>query len=126
MGPHGLGHFIGTRTHDVGGYNKGCPERHTEPGLKSLRTRRILKKNNAITTEPGLYFTDFILEQAYKNEKLAKYLVKEKIDEYREVGGVRIEDDVIVKEKGCEVMTDVPRTIEEIENCMAGKPWKKA
>lgn len=38
---------------------------------------------------------------------------------------MRIEDDVIVLDKGCEVMSDVPRTIEEIENCMAGKPWKK-
>lgn len=50
--------------------------------------------------------------------------MKEKIDDYKEVGGVRIEDDVIVLEKGCENMTDVPRTIEEVENCMAGKEWR--
>lgn len=51
-------------------------------------------------------------------------MVKEKIDEYRHVGGVRIEDDVIVLEKGCENMTDVPRSIEEVEACMAKKPWR--
>lgn len=47
--------------HDVGGYNPGCPERSTEPGLKSMRTRRILKTNNVITVEPGIYFRDHIL-----------------------------------------------------------------
>mmetsp|Transcript_493 Transcript_493/g.91 ORF Transcript_493/g.91 Transcript_493/m.91 type:complete len:89 (-) Transcript_493:224-490(-) len=76
--PHGLGHLIGTRVHDVGGYNPGHPERSTEPGLKSLRFRRILQKNNTVTIEPGCYFKDFILENAFNDEKLAKYLVKEK------------------------------------------------
>ena len=51
--PHGLGHFFGTCVHDVGGYNKGCPERRTEAGLKSLRTRRQLKAGMALTVEPG-------------------------------------------------------------------------
>jgi len=90
-----------------------------------LRTRRVLKKHNVVTTEPGCYFNDYILEKSFKDENLAKYLVKEKIEEYKIVGGVRIEDDVIVLEKGCENMTDVPRSIEEIELCMAGKEWRK-
>lgn len=122
--PHGLGHLIGLRVHDVGGYTKGNPERHTEPGLKGLRTRRTLRKNMTVTTEPGCYFHEYILKKSFENEKIAPYLVKEKIDEYKIVGGVRIEDDVIVLEKGCENMTDVPRTIEEVENCMAGKEWR--
>jgi len=40
--PHGLGHLIGTRVHEVGGYNKGQPERLDKAGLRSLRTRRTL------------------------------------------------------------------------------------
>lgn len=55
-----------------------------------------------------------------------KYLNVEKIEEYRHVGGVRIEDDVYVTKKdGCVNMTDVPRTVEEIERCMAGLEWRK-
>jgi Xaa-Pro dipeptidase len=78
-----------------------------------------------VTIEPGLYFMEEKLKRAFQDPEVAKYLNKEKIDEYRHVGGVRIEDDVYVTKKGCINMTIVPRTIEEIENCMAGKEWRK-
>jgi Xaa-Pro dipeptidase len=41
--PHGLGHFIGLDTHDVGGYLEGHPERDSRPGLRSLRTARQIQ-----------------------------------------------------------------------------------
>ena len=44
-----------------------------------------------------------------------KYLVKEKIEEYEEVGGVRLEDGVCITKDGHINLTDVPRTIEEVE-----------
>jgi len=59
--PHGLGHFLGCRVHDVGGYNKGCPERLKEAGLRSLRTRRVMREGNVVTNEPGLYFAEHII-----------------------------------------------------------------
>jgi len=55
---------------------------------------------------------------------LKSYINFEKVKEYIDVGGVRIEDDVYVTETGCYNMTDVPRTVEEIENCMAKKEWR--
>jgi Xaa-Pro dipeptidase len=64
--PHGLGHLLGLKTHDLGGYTEG-PERSTEPGLKSLRTRRVLKENMIITVEPGLYFIEHIINNALNN-----------------------------------------------------------
>jgi len=69
--PHGLGHLIGTRVHEVGGYNSCCPKRLDKPGLKSLRTRRELKKGMTITVEPGCYFNDVILEKAKNNPDVA-------------------------------------------------------
>lgn len=122
--PHGLGHFIGVSVHDVGGYLPNFPPRIQKAGLKSLRFRRKLEKGMALTTEPGIYFIDYALEQAYNNPDQAKYLNKEKIDEYYHVGGVRIEDDVCITEDGIENFTVVPRTTEEIEKCMSGLDWR--
>nr|KAG5703400.1 hypothetical protein BaRGS_022449 [Batillaria attramentaria] len=90
--PHGLGHFMGIDTHDVGGYPEGT-ERLKEPGLKSLRTVRTLEPRMVLTIEPGLYFIDV----------------------------VRIEDDIAVTEDGMELLTCVPRTVEEIEAIMADR-----
>jgi Xaa-Pro dipeptidase len=59
---HGLGHLLGLRVHDVGGYNVGCPERSSEEGLKRLRFRRNLEVGMVLTNEPGCYFIEYILE----------------------------------------------------------------
>lgn len=60
--PHGLGHLLGLDTHDLGGYLPGLtPERSAGPGLRNLRTARVLEKNMIITVEPGIYFRDFLL-----------------------------------------------------------------
>lgn len=114
--PHGLGHFIGIDTHDVGGYLEGHPIRSTKPGLKSLRTARLIKEQMCITIEPGCYFISALLDKAFQDECLSKYLVKDEIEKYMYVGGVRIEDDVYVTATGIELLSPVPRTIEEIEN----------
>ena len=53
--PCGLGHLIGCDTHDVGGYNPGTPARIGEPGIKALRTARLLEEGMVLTVEPGLY-----------------------------------------------------------------------
>jgi Xaa-Pro dipeptidase len=52
---------------------------------------------------------------------LSCFLVADRIKEYRGFGGVRIEEMVIVTETGLEIMSLVPRTIEEIEAWMSGK-----
>lgn len=117
--PHGLGHFMGIDTHDVGGYLSHCPPRSAEDGLRSLRTARTLKAGMVLTIEPGCYFIDCLLEKAFEKPDLSVFLVPEAIQRFRKFGGVRIEDDIIVTENGMELMTDVPRTVEEIEALMA-------
>lgn len=123
--PHGLGHLIGLRVHDVGGYGPNLPPKLTHlAGLKSLRTRRQLKAGVAITVEPGCYFNHLMISQAYDNPEISKYLVKEQIEAYKEVGGVRLEDDVVITKDGHINLTNVPRSIEEVELACAGLPWK--
>eukprot|EP00091_Calanus_sinicus_P024436 TRINITY_DN8760_c0_g1_i1.p1 TRINITY_DN8760_c0_g1~~TRINITY_DN8760_c0_g1_i1.p1 ORF type:complete len:124 (-),score=43.13 TRINITY_DN8760_c0_g1_i1:125-496(-) len=111
---------MGCDVHDVGGYLEGHPERSTLAGLRSLRTARVLAKDQVLTIEPGCYFVDFLLDRALADPELSKFFVVDRINEYRGFGGVRIEDDIIITESGTELMSLVPRTVEEIEGWMAG------
>jgi len=88
---HRVGHWLGLDVHDVGDYRLGEQWRLLEPGM-------------VMTVEPGLYI-------APQNSKVAK--------KWRGIG-IRIEDDVVVTDQGCEVMTSgVPKTADEIEALMA-------
>ncbi|KAL3193722.1 hypothetical protein MRX96_002166 [Rhipicephalus microplus] len=118
--PHGLGHFMGLDVHDVGGYLSADPPRPTEPGLRSLRTARTLREGMVLTVEPGCYFIDALLDEALRSPVLSAFLVPGVLQRFRNFGGVRIEDDVLITADGHEMLTQVPRTVAEIEALMAG------
>lgn len=122
----GLGHLIGIDTHDVGGYLKSHPQRIAEPGIKNLRTARVLEVGMCLTVEPGCYFVDALIEPALADPVKAKFIVPEVLQRFRRFGGVRIEDVVVVTETGIENYTLCPRTVEEIEDVMAGGAWPPA
>lgn len=89
---HRIGHWLGMDVHDVGDYKVSGDWRPLEPGM-------------VMTVEPGIYVSPF----------------NDKVEERWRGIGIRIEDDVLVTEQGCEVLTaSVPKTIEEIEALMAG------
>jgi Xaa-Pro dipeptidase len=117
--PHGLGHFLGIDTHDVGGYPTGYT-RPTEAGYASLRTVRPLAAGNFITVEPGCYFIDILLDAALADPVKSAFLVRDVVERFRGTGGVRIEDDVLVTADGCENLTRAPRTVKDVEAACAG------
>ncbi|XP_031624855.1 xaa-Pro dipeptidase [Contarinia nasturtii] len=117
--PHGLGHLIGIDVHDVGGYLDDCPPRPTRKGFTSLRFARNLKAGMYVTFEPGCYFIKHLLDEALKCPEKSKFLVADQLKRFEHFGGVRIEDDVLITENGCENFAIVPRTVEEIEAWMA-------
>jgi Xaa-Pro dipeptidase len=116
--PHGLGHFLGLDTHDVGGYPKGV-ERIERPGIKYLRMRRTLQPGMVLTIEPGLYFVPALLEPALEDEDASQFLNESKLSKMMDFGGVRIEDNLIITEDGYENMTTVPKERADIEKVMA-------
>ncbi|XP_066903510.1 xaa-Pro dipeptidase isoform X1 [Halyomorpha halys] len=116
--PHGLGHLLGIDVHDVGGYTNNTPKRPTKRGFNTLRTVRKLEPGMVVTVEPGCYFIDEVLDDAFNDPQLKPFLTEE-INTFRGIGGVRIEDVVLVTETGYEILSHLPRTIDEIECFMA-------
>lgn len=108
--PHGLGHLIGLDVHDVGGYLDHCPPKPTEPGVDRLRFARTLKAGMYVTIEPGCYFIECLLDKALNDPEQSKFLVPEVVNRFRNFGGVRIEDDVLITKDGIENFALVPRT----------------
>lgn len=119
--PHGLGHFLGIDTHDVGGYGQGAPARSTQAGYASLRTTRTLEAGMYLTVEPGCYFIDPLLDAALADPARACLMNADVIARFRGTGGVRIEDDVLVTATGCDNFTFAPRLPEQIEAACRGE-----
>ncbi|KAG1667905.1 hypothetical protein FOA52_013666 [Chlamydomonas sp. UWO 241] len=124
--PHGLGHMLGLDTHDVGGYTPTTPARGSRPGYKSLRTARVMQAGMVVTVEPGCYFSKACIGPALLDPAKAKFLVADELAKYADFGGVRLEDNVLITATGCECLTNVPRTPDEVEAVMAGGAWPPA
>ena len=103
--PHGLGHFLGLQTHDVAGLidNEGNPLPRPD-GYPALRLTRVLEEGNVLTVEPGLYFIDTLLE-AWRRDKDASMIDWNRVDALKPYGGIRIEDNVVVRTDGCDNLT---------------------
>ena len=102
--PHGLGHLIGLAVHDAGGYGPGR-EPSSHPQMRYLRTDRVLEPGMVTSVEPGVYFIEALLGDPQMRERFAAEVVWERVDELRGFGGIRIEDDVLVKDGDPEVLS---------------------
>lgn len=104
--PHGLGHMLGIQVHDVGGHQTDetgasapAPERYPK-----LRTTRLLEERVLLTVEPGVYFIPILLDKIKATPFHANINWK-LVDELVPLGGIRVEDNVVVTQKGSENLT---------------------
>ncbi|MBK8792323.1 MAG: Xaa-Pro dipeptidase [Holophaga sp.] len=97
--PHGLGHHLGIQVHDVGGKLAGPDGTFQAPPAEypSLRTTRTLEPRQIVTIEPGLYFIPMLLRPFREGEHASRFNWT-LIDELSTLGGIRIEDNVLVTE----------------------------
>lgn len=114
--PHGLGHYLGMDTHDTGG-NANYAD--TDSMFRYLRVRGKLPAGSVITVEPGLYFCKFIIEPFLKDPEHSKYIDADVLEKYWDVGGVRIEDNLVITKDGSENLTTVVKDPEEMERIIS-------
>ena len=121
--PHGLGHLMGLDVHDMEalgenyiGYNDEV-KRSEQFGTAFLRFALPYKPGHVFTVEPGCYFIPELIE-LWKNEgKFKEFINYSKIDGYMSIGGIRIEDNVLITEKGHKLLgKPIPKTIKEVES----------
>jgi len=123
--PHGLGHPLGLDVHDLEGMGEnlvGYDEevtRSKEFGLAFLRFGRKLQEGFVMTIEPGIYFIPELIDIWKAENKLAEFINYDVVETYRDFGGIRIEDDILVTAGGGRVLgRPIPKTIEEVEQTM--------
>jgi Xaa-Pro aminopeptidase len=124
--PHGLGHMLGLDVHDMEdfgedfvGYDKKT-KRSKQFGLAYLRFARELHRGYVMTVEPGIYFIPALIDKWIAEKKHRVFVNYRKVNQYRDFGGIRIEDDVLVTKDGRRVLGEpVPKTVEDIEDIMA-------
>lgn len=95
--PHGIGHMVGLRVRDVGGV-AGQKVRWC-CGVR-LRVDLKLEENFVMTVEPGLYFVEALLDRPETRAKFEDQINWSEVEKWRNVGGVRIEDDIQVTSRG--------------------------
>lgn len=120
--PHGLGHMMGLDVHDMEnlGQNYVGYDDEIQPssqfGLAFLRLGRRLKPGFVLTVEPGCYFIPALIDQWKAEGQHTDFINYAEVEKYKDFGGIRIEDDVLVTESGYRVLGQpVPKTVSEIE-----------
>ncbi|MFC2766740.1 MAG: aminopeptidase P family protein [Prevotella sp.] len=126
--PHGLGHMMGMDVHDMEGLdqiNVGFDE-DTRPildqfGTNALRMGRRLEEGFVVTDEPGIYFIPALIDEWKASGHCAEFLNFDKIETYKDFGGIRIEDDLLITADGCRFLGKdrIPYHPKDVENFMA-------
>ena len=126
--PHGLGHMMGMDVHDMENLdqiNVGFDE-ETRPNLEQfgtncLRMGRRLEEGFVVTDEPGIYFIPALIDEWKAKKHCAEFLNFDKLETYKDFGGIRIEDDVLITKDGCRFIGKdrIPYHPKDVEAFMA-------
>lgn len=120
--PHGLGHMIGLDVHDMEdlgekyvGYDEKI-RRSEQFGLAYLRMAKELRTGYVMTVEPGIYFIPALIDKWTAEKKHRRFINYKEVENFRNFGGVRIEDNILVTERGHRVLgKSIPKTVDELE-----------
>jgi len=126
--PHGLGHMMGMDVHDMEGLGQTYVgfDDETRPNLEQfgtncLRMGRRLEPGFVVTDEPGIYFIPHLIDLWRKEQHCAEFLNFDKLETYKDFGGIRIEDDLLITQDGCRFLGSkrIPYHPVELEEFMA-------
>jgi Xaa-Pro aminopeptidase len=126
--PHGLGHAMGLDVHDMEnlgenfvGYDDEVI-RDTRFGYRSLRFGKRLEPGHVLTVEPGIYFIPQLIEKWRAEKMNVEFICFDKLEDYYNFGGIRLEDDIVITPEGCRLVYEkrLPVTVNEIELVVGG------
>ncbi|MBQ6188022.1 MAG: aminopeptidase P family protein [Prevotella sp.] len=123
--PHGLGHMMGMDVHDMEGLGQiyvGFDE-ETRPNLEQfgtncLRMGRRLEEGFVVTDEPGIYFIPALIDDWRASGHCKEFLNFDMLETYKDFGGIRIEDDLLITADGCRFLgkNRIPYHPDEVED----------
>ena len=125
--PHGLGHMMGMDVHDMEaldqkyvGYDDEI-QPSTQFGTSALRMGRRLEKGFVVTDEPGIYFIPDLIDDWRAKGHCKDFLNFDRIETYKDFGGIRLEDDVLITDNGCRMLGKqiIPYHPKDVEEYMA-------
>ena len=126
--PHGLGHMMGMDVHDMEnldqinvGFDEETRPRLDQFGTNCLRMGRRLEEGFVVTDEPGIYFIPALIDDWKASGHCAEFLNFDKIETYKDFGGIRLEDDVLITKDGCRFIGKerIPYHPKDVEAFMA-------
>ena len=126
--PHGLGHMMGMDVHDMEGLDQRYVgfDAETRPNLEQfgtncLRMGRRLEEGFVVTDEPGIYFIPALIDDWRASGHCAEFLNFVMLETYKDFGGIRIEDDILITSDGCRFLgkNRIPYHPKEVEEFMA-------
>ena len=106
--PHGLGHMMGMAVHDMEsldqryvGFDEETQPRLDQFGTNCLRMGRRLEEGFVVTDEPGIYFIPALIDDWKASGHCKEFINFDLLETYKDFGGIRIEDDVLITKDGC-------------------------